>query len=386
MYVRRIHPVERELERTSILLLGPRQTGKSAFIRNEVTADHVYDLLKSDVYQRLAQRPSLIRESLRPSDGLVVIDEIQKLPNLMDEVHVMIEERGVRFLLTGSSARKLRRAHTSLMAGRARTRRLCPFVSAELEDFDLERAVSYGTLPPVYLSDEPAEQLSSYAGTYLKEEVQAEALSRNIEGFSRFLARAAISSGEVLNFESVAGDAQVPARTVREYYNVLEDTLVGTMLAPLRSQGRRKTISKGKFYFFDLGVVRALRDPRGLHAPLPAVSLGPALEHLVFQELYAYVQYFARDMPLNFWRTYSQHEVDFVLGGEVAIEVKASRNVQGKNLKGIRFLAEEHPLRRQIVVCREPQWRRVGEIEIFPVEHFLKALWAHQVIRPLGPQ
>ena len=173
---------------------------------------------------------------------------------------------------------------------------------------------------------------------------------------------------------------------MREYYNVLEDTLVGTMLAPLRSQGRRKTISKGKFYFFDLGVVRALRDPRGLHAPLPAVSLGPALEHLVFQELYAYVQYFARDMPLNFWRTYSQHEVDFVLGGEVAIEVKASRNVQGKNLKGIRFLAEEHPLRRQIVVCREPQWRRVGEIEIFPVEHFLKALWAHQVIRPLGPQ
>lgn len=381
MYINRILPIGKDLERQSVLLLGPRRTGKSALIRNEVKADAVYNLLKSDDFQRLSHRPALIRESLRPADRLVVIDEIQKLPGLMDEVHLMIEEHGVRFLLTGSSARKLHRSHTSLMAGRARLRRLCPFVSAELRGFELERALAYGTLPPAYLSDEPAEELRGYAGLYLKEEVQAEALSRNIEGFSRFLARAAVSNGEVLNFESVAGDAQVPARTVREYYTVLEDTLVGTMLEPLQSRGRRKTISKGKFYFFDVGVVRALRDPAGLDAPLPTAASGPALEHLVFQELHAYLQCFARDVALNFWRTYTKQEVDFVVGGDIAVEVKSSAAVQEKHLKGLRALADDHPLRRRILVCREPRWRRMGDVEIYPVEKFLESLWSHEVVR-----
>lgn len=381
MYVRRIISLNEDLERRSVLLLGPRRTGKSALIRNEVNADQVWNLLKSDEFQRLSFRPSLIRESLRSTDRLIVIDEIQKLPSLMDEVHLMIEERGVRFLLTGSSARKLRRSYTSLMAGRARVRRLCAFVSAEVDGFDIDRALTFGTLPPVYLSDEPAVDLEGYAGLYLKEEIQAEALSRNIEGFSRFLTRTAMSNGEVLNFESIASDAQVPARTVREYYAVLEDTLVGTMLEPLRSGGRRKTVSKGKFYFFDVGVARALREPHGLPTPLPAADRGPALEHLVFQELNAYKQYFARDVELNFWRTYSKREVDFVLGGEIAIEVKSSAAVQEKHLKGLHALAEDRPLRRRIVVCREPRWRRMGDVEIFPVELFLEALWSHELVR-----
>ena len=186
MYIERIIPIVKELQKSSVLLLGPRRTGKSA------PPHRIYDLLKSDVFLRLSQRPSLIRESLTPNDSLIVIDEIQKLPVLMDEVHVMIEEKGVRFLLTGSSARKLKRTHTSLMAGRARTRLLAPFVSAELPTLDLDRALTYGMLPPVQLSDEPLEELGSYVGTYLREEIQAEALSRNIEGFSRFLARAAL--------------------------------------------------------------------------------------------------------------------------------------------------------------------------------------------------
>lgn len=381
MYIRRILPLDEDLKRGSVLLLGPRRTGKSALIRNEIKADRVYNLLKSDEFQRLAYRPALIRESLQRGDSLVVIDEIQKIPSLMDEVHLMIEEHGIRFLLTGSSARKLRRSHTSLMAGRARMRRMCPFVSAELENFDLDRALSFGMLPPVYLSDQPAEELLGYAGLYLKEEVQAEALSRNIEGFSRFLTRAALSSGEVLNFESVAGDAQVPARTVREYYALLEDTLVGTMLEPLQTGARRKCISKGKFYFFDAGVVRALQDPRGLGTPLSASTVGMALEHFIFQELYAFAQYFARGASLQFWRTHAKQEVDFVINGEVAIEVKASSNVQDRHLKGLRALEQDRPMRRQIVVCREPHSRRMGDVEILPVQHFLDLLWSCDIVR-----
>ena len=381
MYLKRIIPLQKDLEQHSVLLLGPRRTGKSSFIRHEVAPDAIYNLLKSDDFQRLAHRPALIRESLRPGDRLVVIDEIQKLPALLDEVHLMMEEYGVRFLLTGSSARKLRRTYTSLMAGRARVRRLCPFVSAEIPAFDVDRALAYGTLPPVYLSDDPAEELRGYAGLYLKEEIQAEALSRNISGFSRFLTRAAQSSGEVLNFESIAGDAQVPARTVREYYNLLEDTLIGRMVEPLRSGGRRKAISAGKFYFFDLGVARALRNPGGLEFPPALADVGPALEHLVFQELFAYLQYFARDVSLEFWRTHSKQEVDFVVGGEIAIEVKATDNVQDRHLVGLRALAEDHPVRRRIVVCREPAWRQMGEVEVHPLLHFLSTLWSHDLIK-----
>lgn len=380
MYLHRIAPIAEELTRASILLLGPRRTGKSALIRHQVRADQVYDLLRSDVFQRLSYRPATIRESLREDNSLVVIDEIQRLPGLMDEVHHMIEEHGVRFLLTGSSARKLRRSHTSLMAGRARPRRLCPFVFAEVEAFDLDAALTYGMLPPVHLSREPAEELGTYAGLYLQEEIRAEALARNIQGFSRFLTRAALSSGEVLNFESVAGDAQVPARTVREYYALLEDTLVGTMLPPLSTRGGRKTIAKGKFYFFDVGVMRALREPTGYPRPLTAAELGPALEHLIFQELFAYLQYFARSTPLSFWRTYTKQEVDFVVGDSLAVEVKATQSVRDKHLRGLRALAEERSLRRRIVVCREPMWRRMGDVEVFPVEAFLRALWAHELV------
>ena len=363
-----------------MLLLGPRRTGKSALIRNEIKADRVYDLLKSDVFQRLSFRPATIREALRPSDRLIVIDEVQKLPMLMDEVHAMIEEFGVRFLLTGSSARKLRRTHTSLMAGRARQRRLWPFVSAELPGFQLDKALQFGMLPPVCLSQAPVIELEGYAGLYLQEEILAEAYARKIEGFSRFLGRAAMSSGEVINFESIASDAQVPARTVREYYALLEDTLVGTMVAPTSSTNARKVVSKGKFYFFDVGVARALRDPIALRAPtLPSMELGWALEHLLFQELRAYLSYFPDGRQLEFWRTYSGQEVDFVIG-DTAIEVKATRSVTRRDLRGLRALAKDRALRRQLVVCREPERRVVEDVEIWPVGPFLAALWQHAIL------
>jgi predicted AAA+ superfamily ATPase len=379
MYIERLIPINEELCTASVLLLGPRRTGKSAYIRHQAPPHRVYDLLKADVFLRLSQRPSLIRESLTPGDGLVVIDEIQKLPSLMDEVHVMIEEHGVRFLLTGSSARKLKRGHTSLMAGRARTRLISPFVSSELPGFDLHRALEFGMLPPVALSPEPLEELDSYVGTYLREEIQAEALSRNIESFSRFLSRAAQWSGELLNFEGIGRDSQVPARTVREYYSLLEDTLVGTMLEPLQTTGRRKAISRGKFYLFDIGVVRALCGERGLGPDGPA--FGRAFEHFVWQELRAYRDYFARSASIHFWRDVGGAEVDFVLGGSVAVEVKSSVLVHDRDLRGLQAITEQDdfPIARRIVVCREPEPRRVGDIEIVPWEPFLEELWSGRV-------
>jgi len=292
----------------------------------------------------------------------------------------MIEESGVHFLMTGSSSRKLKRTHTSLMAGRARTRRLLPFVSAEIEDFDLQRAIEFGTLPPVYLSDEPQEELAAYVGTYLREEIQAEALSRNIENFSRFLHQAALWNGEVINFEAVGRDAQVPARTIREYYAVLEDTLIGTMLDPLQTTGKRKAISRGKFYFFDIGVVHALTGETKI-APQTA-SFGKAFEHLVWQELFAYHCYFARRQPLQFWRDVRGAEVDFILGGSLAIEVKAARQVQDRQLKGLHAILQQpdYKIRRRIVVCQEPQRRVVSGVEIVPWREFLADLWANRLL------
>ncbi len=378
-YIQRKLELKTVLQNKSVLLLGPRRTGKSALIRHEFPDAKVYNLLKADEFQRLSARPSAIRESLvAEPKRLVIIDEIQKLPQLMDEVHLMIEELGQRFLLTGSSARKLRRTHTSLMAGRAKIIYLHPFVSAEVPNFDLDRTLLYGQLPPIYLSTDPEDELSGYVGEYLKEEIQAEALSRNIDNFSRFLDRAAYTNAQLINFESVASDAQVPARTVREYYSVLEDTLIGKMLEPIQQIGSRKVISRAKFYFFDTGVVHQLQKIYSL--PELSAGYGDAFESFIFHELRTYLNYNNRRESLHFWRTTNGVEVDFILGGKIGIEVKASRSVDSKDMKGLRALAEEGKMVRLIVVSRDPERRQVGDIEIWPYRMFLEALWKHSII------
>jgi len=378
-YITRKIDLQSVLARKSVLLLGPRRTGKSALIRHQFTSAKVYNLLKADDYQRLSARPQLIREALATAPvDLIVIDEIQKLPSLMDEVHLMIEEFGQKFLLTGSSARKLRRTHTSLMAGRAKVKYLHPFVSAEVPDFDLDRVLLYGLLPPVYLSEDPEDELRSYVGEYLKEEIQAEALSRNIENFSRFLDRAAFTNAQLINFESVASDAQVPARTVREYYSVLEDTLIGRMLQPTSQIGSRKVVSKGKFYFFDTGIVHQLQQVRSL--PGLSAGYGDAFESFLFQELVAYLDYADTTETLNFWRTATGAEVDFIVSLRIAIEAKATKLVDAKDLKGLKALAAIKPMQRLMVVSRDPERRRVGDIEIWPYREFLRELWAGHII------
>lgn len=307
-------------------------------------------------------------------DEPVIIDEIQKLPIILDEVQALIDQ-GVRFVLTGSSARKLKTGGVNLLGGRARMRNLYPFVSAELTDFSISKAIRHGLLPSIWNSDEPEEDLRAYCGLYLKEEILAESIVRRLEGFFRFLAAAGMSNGKEMNFENIARDCAVPARTVMEYVAVLNDTLLATLLEPWKHGCRRKPVSRAKLYFFDLGVARVLAGK-----PTPAehtAEWGECLEQLIFQELRAWLSYRADTRQLSYWRTYDNREVDFIVGSELAIEVKAARKVQERDLKGLRDIAAEGSWCARLLVCREPVARLTDDgILILPVEDFLTRLWS----------
>jgi predicted AAA+ superfamily ATPase len=368
------------LEHRSIFLFGPRQTGKTTYLHDRYPHARFVDLLDARTFRELSARPELLRESLTPSETLIVIDEIQKLPALLDEVHLLIErDKALRFILTGSSARKLRQKSTNLLAGRALTVRFHSLVSPEVEFRDLDKRLQFGSLPSVLTSAIPHEDLTAYVGTYLKEEIQAEGFARQIGAFSRFLEVAALSNGELLNFTQIASDAAVPSRTVQNYYRILEDTLLGYQLPPFRKTPTRKAVATAKFYFFDVGVVHALMGREDVR---PRTSeYGRALEHLIFLELRAYLDYTRNRAALTFWRTHTKHEVDFLVGDTVAIEVKAKERVGEQDLRGVRALAQELSLTRTIVVSNE-HWRRTTDdhIEIVPVDEFLQDLWAGKIL------
>lgn len=366
------------LDQRSCFLFGPRQTGKSTLIRQQFRDRPTYSLLDRTLFVRLSRNPGLIRESLTDDTTVVVIDEIQKMPELLDEVQLMIEERGIRFLLTGSSARSLRRKGVNLLGGRARSRALHPFVRIELgERFDLDRVLEYGLMPPVFFSDSPEEDLAAYAGDYLKEEVAAEAIVRNIGAFSRFLETAAHAHGEMVNFSALAGDAQAPASTVREYYRILKDTFLAHEVPAFTESRKRKAISTSKYYLFDVGLARHLQGRRGLAPGTP--EYGSAFESFIFQEIKAFCDYHRLDTP-RYWRSKSMFEVDFVFE-DLAVEVKAKKNVGGRDLKGLRALREEGLFTHYLVVSLEPAPRRVDGIRILPWADFLDLLWGGEWIR-----
>jgi predicted AAA+ superfamily ATPase len=359
----------------SAFLWGPRRVGKSYWIRQQLPAAPLVDLLQSDVYGEYAARPSLLRERYATgSRPLIVIDEVQKVPALLDEVHWLIENRSQGFLLTGSSARKLRRGHANLLAGRAWRRQLMPLTSAEVDRIDLERVMVSGLLPPHFLSAEPIEDLRAYVGDYLKEEIAAEALTANIPAFAEFLRVAAITSSELLNYTNIARETGVSAKVVRSYLEILEDTYLGYRIAPWTKARNRRLILTEKFYLFDVGVANYLarREPR-----LGSAEFGKAFEHFILMELKAYQAYRRPELDIRFWRTASGLEVDFVLGElDVAIDVKAGTRVHDGDLGGLRALADEHRLRRAIVVSleRHPRTAPPG-IEILPWKAFLAQLW-----------
>lgn len=360
------------LAKRSHFLLGPRQTGKSSLIRHALTKVRVYDLLDASLYLALSQNPGRLAQELGPQDHIVVIDEIQRLPVLLNEVHRLIETRGTRFLLTGSSARKLRHGGVNLLGGRARTKYLHPLTWKELGDqFDLYRALERGLLPSVYFSDDPRADLQAYAGMYLQQEIMAEGVTRNVPAFSRFLKVAALCNGTIVNFTNVANDAQVARTTVYEYFEILKDTLVLHELPPWRKTVKRKPLASSKYYFFDVGVVAALQG-RIFRPGTP--EFGEAFETYLMHELMSYRDYVSGEL-LSYWRSTTGFEADFIIGDHTAIEVKAKENVSPQDIKSLRALAEEKKLKRYLCVCLEPRMRKVDGIVVLPIRKFLEALW-----------
>ena len=377
---RRVLDLRARVEHRSLFLFGPRQTGKSTLVHHAFPEAAFYDLLEADTFHQLSTHPEHLRQTLEPGRRIVVIDEIQKCPALLDEVHLLIERNpSLRFVLTGSSARKLKRGGANLLAGRARVVRLHPLVSAEIDGDRLLDRINHGGLPAFLDAAEPRQDLRAYVGTYLQEEIQAEGLTRSIGNFGRFLDVAGLTNGEQVNFAAVASDAGLAPSTVREHYRILEDTLVGEQLPAFRRTRSRKPVSTAKFYFFDIGVANTLRRTGTIEHGSDAY--GRALEHLVFLEIRAWLDYRRRDDPLTYWRSRSQLEVDFVIGDAVAVEVKAKPRVSTRDYKGLLALAEEIPLRRKLVVCHEPRRRREDHgVEIVPVQEFMDALWAGEIV------
>jgi len=363
------------LQKKSHFLFGPRQTGKTSLIRHSLKGVRSYDLLDNSVYLSLSQDPSRIAQEINPRDRIIVVDEIQRLPVLLNEVQRLIEERGIRFLLTGSSARKLRRGGINLLGGRVRTKYMHPLTYTELgNQFDLLKAIERGLLPSVYLSEDPHADLEAYTGSYLQQEVVAEGVTRNVPAFSRFLKVAALCNGTVVNFTNVSNDAQVPRTTVYDYFEILKDTLLLYELPSWRKSKKRKPLTSSKYYFFDVGVVARLQG-RQFRPGTP--EFGEAFETYLMHELVSYSDYISGE-PLSYWRSTSGFEVDFIIGDHTAVEVKAKKNISANDLKSLRAFAEEKGLKRYLCVSLEPRKRNLEIVTVLPYRDFLEALWSRE--------
>ena len=369
----------------SAFLWGPRKTGKTTFLRAEFPDSIVYDFLRTDTVVDFLRRPALLREQLLARDPRslrrpVILDEVQKVPGLLDEVHWLIENRGLRFVLCGSSARKLKRGQANLLGGRAWRSEMFPLVYPELENPDLLTVLNRGTIPAHYLADQYRRSLRAYVQDYLKEEVLNEGLTRSFPAFSRFFEAMGYSHGELTSYAGIARDCGVDAKTVKGYYEILVDTLLGRFVAPFaRRSGRQIITQAAKFYLFDVGVAGALTGRR-IEQP-KGEQFGRALEHLVFTELAAHSSYRELHYPIRFWRTKQGVEVDFVLGdGQVAIEVKGTSVPSGQDLQGLRVFRDEYRSRKLILVCNGSQPRLVDGIAILPWREFLERLWAGEII------
>lgn len=381
MFKRNQHLAGRGSE--SCFLWGARQTGKSTLLKELFPDSPRYDLLLSDEYGRLRTRPSLLREELLaapPGGAPVVIDEVQKVPELLNEVQWLIVNHGVQFILCGSSARKLKRSGANLLGGRALRFELAPLAYPEIPDFDLGRALNNGLLPRHYLAEKPVGLMEAYVGDYLREEIAAEALTRNIPAFSRFLESAAFSNGETLNYQNIASECGVSSPTAKQYFQILEDTLIARFVPSFQKRPKRRVIQAPRFFFFDVGLANFLLK-RSAIAPR-SENFGRAFEHFIFQELSAHSRYSGLHYPIAYWRTASQLEVDFILGDhQVAVEVKGTEQVVPHHLRGLRAFREEYKTKHSIVVSLDAKPRIVDGISILPWETFLKRLWSGELIR-----
>ena len=373
----------------SAFLWGARKTGKSTYLKDRYPDAVYYNLLKNDVYIRLLKAPERLREEILALDQSklaqpIIIDEIQKIPALLDEVHYLIEETPAYFILCGSSARKLKRLGVNLLGGRAWRYEFYPLIYPEIPDFDLLRALNFGLIPSHYLANNWEKTAKAYVNDYLREEVQAEGLVRNLRSFANFLDVAAFSNGDLINYSNIASDCGIDNKTVKEFYQILVDTLLGYYLYPFKDNKKRKDfINTPKFYLFDVGVTNRLmkRQIPELRGDIP----GKALEHYIFMELLAYRGLNDLEFEITFWRVQSGLEVDFILGkGEIAIEVKINDNVKKSNLKGLHTFNESYSPKKSIVVNTSPHPRKLTDgkrdIDVYPWRYFLEQLWAGEII------
>ncbi len=364
----------------SFFLFGPRATGKTTIIHQQLAEKAtIIDLLDVRYFLRLSSAPYELESIIAaaPAD-IIVIDEIQRIPELLNEIHRLIETQNTTFLLTGSSARKLRRGKANLLAGRVWDARMFPLIYRELPDFNLHRYLRYGGLPAVYLSKYPEEELDAYVNTYLKEEILAEGLIRRLPPFSRFLKTIALTNGEMINFTKLANDCQVPPSTVTAHVGLLEDTLIGFVLPAWTESKKRKAIKTGKFYFFDPGVTHMLAGTETLDRN--SNLYGKSFEQFICMELRSYLSYRRKKLPLTYWRSKNGHEVDFLLGNKTAIEVKASERISRNDFKGLRYLKEEGVFQNFILVSQDPVSIRTDDILTLPWQRFLSDLWKDKFI------
>ena len=373
----RLLDISHMLQSRSYFLFGPRACGKTTLIKSTLPEAKIFDLLDSQVYSRLMRSPSLIEQETTAQD-LVVIDEVQKLPSILDEVHRLIESRKQRFLLTGSSARKLKRGAANLLAGRAFQSSLFPLVSHEIPSFDLLTYINTTGLPEFYGSNHCDDFLDAYVSLYLKEEIQGEGLVRNLPAFSRFLDVMALVNGEEISYAGISSDTGVPVRTLQGYFSILEETLIGFTVPAFQKTKKRKAITRPKFFLFDIGVTNYLAKRGKIREG--SELFGKAFEHFIALELRAWLSYTRSRERLQHWRSVSQFEVDFIVGERLAIEVKANDQISDKHLKGLRALGEEKIVSRRIVVSRDSAYRKTNDgIEIFPWREFISALWTNKI-------
>lgn len=366
----------------SAFLWGPRKTGKSTFLRQHFPQSIVFDFLDTDLYVDLVKKPSLLRQRLSVVDvqGPVILDEVQKIPSVLDEVHWMMENMKIPFIMCGSSARKLKRGQANLLGGRAWRFEMFPLVYPEIKNFDLLRALNHGLLPAHYLQEEAAKSLKGYVQDYLKEEVFEEGLTRSIPAFSRFFDSMAFDHGQIVNFSNIARDCAVDVKTVQQYYQILVDTFLGSFVEPFKRRQDRAVITRApKFYLFDVGVAGMMTQRR--ISQEAGLEFGRALEHFIFMELTAYNSYKEKDLKINYWRTKSGLEVDFILAnGEVAIEVKGASRIDLRDGKALRAFYDEYKPKKAILVSNEKAPRRERGIHLLPWREFLEQLWGGKII------
>lgn len=377
-------------QKQSVFLWGARKTGKSTYLRKAFPDSIYYDLLKSDVFLKYSSQPHLFREEIlalseEKLQHPIIVDEVQRVPMLLNEIHWLIENSKAFFILCGSSARKLKRGAANLLGGRAWKYHFYPLVYPEIPDFNLLKALNTGLIPSHYLSDNPQKSLQAYVQDYLTEEIKAEGLTRNLPAFTRFLDSFAFSNGELTNFTNVARECGVDSKTVKSYYEILVDTLIGYFVEPYNKKHTRAVISSiPKFYLFDVGVATFLRK-QNINI-LKGSEAGKAFENYILMELIAYRGIKDLNFEIKYWRTKHGLEVDFILGdGEVALEVKINDSVNQRDIKGLIAFIEEYKPKKSIVVSLDATARKLqivgdGEILILPYKEFLQRLWQGEII------